>query len=131
MDGLFWQIKAIQSDFSKSIIKVRLRILIITTMNSSFLLLVSSCLSNTILQKKLDNFIKIELKTECWESSLVVTGLEHALVGRVLQYKDQVGYVLVMVAVGRGHLTWILGSQHSCPARKDLHSLGSYSLRMG
>ena len=54
--------------------------------------------------------------------TLLAAGLGYTSASRVHSYTDQVGYVLVPVAVGRGHLTWILESQHLCHALKDRRS---------
>ena len=43
----------------------------------------------------------------------------HPSVDRVGRYTDLVGCVLVPVAVSRGSLTWIPGSQHLCQAHQD------------
>ena len=50
--------------------------------------------------------------SSCPESSLDIAGLGHTSIGCVVRYMDQVRCVLVPVAVGQGHLTWILGSRH-------------------
>ena len=39
------------------------------------------------------------------------------------RYADQVGCVLILVAVGRGPLMWISGSQYSCHSHYDWRSL--------
>ena len=51
------------------------------------------------------------------ESSLGVVGLGNTSASCVHGYRDQVGCVLILMAVGRGCLTWILGSRHSSQAR--------------
>ena len=51
-----------------------------------------------------------------------VTWLGHTSTSHVHRYTDHVGCVLVPVAVGRGCLTWIPGSRHSCHAHLDRHS---------
>ena len=54
------------------------------------------------------------LTRETYAKSLGIAGQGHISVDCVAQYIDQFGCVLVLVAVGQGHLTWIPGSQHSC-----------------
>ena len=49
----------------------------------------------------------------------------HTSVSRVRRCTDLVGCLLVLVAVGRGCLTWIPGSQHSYRARQDGHPQAS------